>query len=314
MSTPVGGLAEGRRRLDTVYDHLSNPYVLLVLTVGPALTLFVFINILPIAWAIYAGFFEIPLFSPEWTWTGLGNYVEVFEKSTFWVALYRSIVFAGGSVVLQLVVGTAVALLINEHFTFKSAVRAIVLVPYTIPTAVLAFLTLWMLNSQYGIVNQLLVQTGLIAQYTPWFASEGLAMLVLILVNSWKFSIFVTLMVLAKLQSIPDDLYEAADVIGANAYQKFRDITLPNLKGVIFIVLLLRGVWMFNKFDIIWILTKGGPGNSTETAAIFAYKTAMIDNQLGQGAAISVVLFVILAVVAIIYFIVLKPSEEVRVE
>jgi multiple sugar transport system permease protein len=175
-------------------------------------------------------------------------------------------------------------------------------------------MALWMGNAQWGVINALLQDFGLIDEYIPWFASLDLTMLAVILTNSWKFAIFVTIMVLARLQSIPEGYYEAARMSGATTYQQFRDITLPNLKNVILIVLLLRGVWMFNKFDIIWVLTNGGPGDRTTTAPIFAYMRAFLDYSLGEAAAISTVLFSFLAVVAAIYFWYFEPHKEVRVQ
>jgi multiple sugar transport system permease protein len=296
------------------YDVLSDKRVMMVLTIVPATLLFIFINVVPIGWAIAGGFFEIPAFSPTWDWAGLSNYQQILTNGEFWTTIRRSIVFAGGSVGLQLVVGTGFALLLNRSFRGSTFVRAIMMLPYLIPTAILGFIALWMGNSQFGIINQVLVNLGLITEKFPWYGNEATAMIAVILTNSWKFSIFVTIMVLARLQSIPSGLYEAAKVMGATPFERFRDITLPNLKGVIFIVLLLRGIWMFNKFDIIYVLTRGGPRGITTTAPIYAYKVAFNQLQLGRAAAISTLLFVMLIAGAIIYFRVLEPEQEVRVE
>ncbi|SFL68755.1 multiple sugar transport system permease protein [Halogranum rubrum] len=299
---------------DTLVEFLSRKRVLMALTLLPALSLFVIMIVVPVVWTIAASFNSISAFSPEWTWVGLENYRVVLSDPQFGTVLSRSIYFATGSVLLQLVLGTGIALLINRSFKLNSVARAVVMLPYLIPTAIVAYLALWMLNSQWGIINQLLVQAGLINQHIAWLGSPELAMLIIILVNSWKFSIFVTIMVLARLQGIPTGFYEAAQMAGASRFQQFRDITLPNLKGVIFIVLLLRGVWMFNKFDIIWILTGGGPINVTTTAPIYAYKTAFNQYALGRSAAISTILFGMLSVVAALYFYRFDPSKEVRVE
>lgn len=304
-------LFEARQR---VFYFLSDNRVLGGLTLGPVLALFTFINLLPVGWAVTAGFFEISAFSPVWEWNGFENHVTVLTDPEFWIVLWRSVIFAGGSVAVQLPIGIGLALLVNRSFRGDTLVRALVMLPYLVPTVIIGFVSLWMANSQYGIINQLLLAMGLIDEFVPWYGNIDVAMIAVILTNSWKFTIFVTIMVLARLQGIPDDIYEAAEVMGATTYQKFRDITLPNLKGVIFIVLLLRGVLMFNKFDIIWVLTSGGPQRSTTTAPIFMYKTAFQEAQLGKAAAISTLLFVMLAAAAIVYFVVLEPAREVRVE
>jgi len=303
-----------RRSRDFTYEVLSKRYVLIAITVLPVLSLFLFVNVLPIIWAIVAGVFEISLFDPTWKFVGMENYTNTLTDPDFWASFRRSLVFAGGSVALQLTVGTAIALLINKSFRFSKSIRAIVMTPYLIPTAILGFLALWMGNSQFGIINWSLIELGVISSPIPWFGSIDLAMFAVILVNSWKFQIFVTIMVLARLQTIPDGFYEAAELAGASGYEKFRDITLPNLKGVIFIVLLLRGIWMFNKFDIIFVLTQGGPGDATSTAPIYAYDVAFQSYSLGRSAAVSTILFIMLFAFALVYFWKLQPAKEVRTE
>jgi multiple sugar transport system permease protein len=298
----------------SAYEFLSRRYVLAVLTIVPATVLFLFVNVVPIVWAVVGSFYEIPAFSPVWSWAGLDNYASILRNPEFYATLRRSIVFALGSVAVQLVLGTAVALLLNRSFRGSTLARAIMMLPYLIPTAVLGFIALWMGNSQFGIINQILVQFGLIAEKFPWYGNTDTAMIAVVLTSSWKFTMFVTIMVLARLQSIPEGLYEAAAVMGATGFERFRDITLPNLKGVIFIVVLLRGVWMFNKFDIIYVLTRGGPREVTTTVPIYAYKVAFNQLSLGRAAAISTLLFVMLVGVAFLYFRVLEPEQEVRVE
>lgn len=297
-----------------LYNSLSRKWVFIALTVVPALALFAFVNLLPMLWAFSASFFSIGAFSPEWEWVGLENFGVLLNEGEFWSSLWRSIIFAGGSVALQVTLGTGLALLLNRDFRFKRVVRAIALLPYIVPTAVLSFIALWIGNSRYGILNQILSRVGLIDRFVAWYGLPELAMLSVITTSSWKFTIFVTIIVLARLQSIPSSLYEAAMISGASRYRRFVDITLPNLKGVLFIVILLRGVWMFNKFDIVFILTNGGPRSRTLIASIYAYRTAFAEYNLGMAAAISTMLFLILLGAAVVYFYYFEPSQEVRVE
>jgi multiple sugar transport system permease protein len=288
---------------------------MILLTTVPVIALFTFVNLIPILWGIITSLFDIPLYSSwDWTWVGIENYTEAFSDGLFWTAFENSIIFAIGSVALQLVVGIGLALLVSRSLKFGNVIRAIVFLPYLIPTAVVAFLGLWLANSQYGIANHIAVNLGLLESPIGWYGSPDFAMLAVIVTSSWKYTIFVTMMVLARLQGIPDSFYEAATMAGANAYQKFRDITLPNIKGVIFIVLLLRGIWMFNKFDIIWILTSGGPGTETLTLPIYAYRVAFSSSDLSGATTVSTILFALLLIVAALYFHFLRPSEGVRVE
>lgn len=303
-----------QRVRDGTFSVLSNKWVLVALTVVPVLVLFTLVIVVPVAWTVWTSFHEIPIFSPTWQWVGLEHFTSLPQDEAFRQALFRSSLFAGGSVAFQLVTGTLLALALNRSFKYVGLVRALAMLPYLIPTAVLGFIGLWMGNSQWGIINSLLTRIGLIEAPIAWYGNPDLAMIAVILTSSWKFTIFVTIMVLARLQSIPDGYYEAAQMAGATAYQRFRDITLPNLKGVIFIVLLLRGIWMFNKFDIIWVLTEGGPGSSTTTAPIHVYQVAFDSTNLGEAAALSTALFGMLVVGAMLYFYFLSPEEEVRVE
>lgn len=321
MSYPETRKTGTRKRiysyLESVEDFLSKRWVMASLTVIPAATLFLLIVALPILWAIIASFYEIPSFSPVWQWTGIDNYQFIFQDSLFFESLGRNLVWAGGTAFLNTTLGISVALLLNRKFKFKQIAVTIAFLPYLIPTAFLAYFALWMTNQQWGVINQILLMLGIVSSdgMIAFFSgNQTLAMLSMIVTHSWRYSIFVAILVLARLQSIPDDLYESAQMSGATMYQQFRDITLPNIKNVLFIVLLLRSVWNFNQFDIIWVLTKGGPGKATTTLPVYAYEQAFLYNSLGLASAVSVVLFVFLSVVAIIYFKVAEPSKEIRVE
>lgn len=306
--------SRARELRDETFEFLSKKRVMAALTILPPMLLFTFVNLVPIVGVIGASFFNINAFSNEWTWNGLANFETLLVNDSFYASLSRSVVYAGGSVLIQVAFGTTLALLLNRSFKFVNLARTFAILPYLIPNAVIGFMALWMLNSQWGIVTQLLVQTGITETSVSFFGDQTTAMVAAILTSSWKDSIFVTVMVLARLQAIPESYYEAAKMSGATAYQRFRDVTLPNLKGVFFIVLLLRAVWMFNTFDYIWVLTQGGPRGATTTAPIYAYNVAFGTSRLGIAAAVSTVLFVIMVVAAVLYFRILEPSEEVRAE
>lgn len=314
MSMTNAYRSRARELRDESYEFLSKRSVMAALTILPPMLLFTFVNLIPILGIIGGAFFNINAFSNEWTWAGLGNFQSLLGNGAFYDSLNRSVVYASGSVLIQVIFGTGLALLLNRSFKFVNLARTFAILPYLIPNAVIGFMALWMLNTQWGIVNQLIIQIGLVNEPVAFFGGTDTTMLSVILTSSWKDSIFVTVMVLARLQAIPSTYYEAAKMSGATAYQRFRDITLPNLKGVFFIVLLLRAVWMFNTFDYIWVLTQGGPRGSTTTAPIYAYNVAFSSNLLGMAAAVSTVLFSMMVVVAILYFYILEPSQEVQAE
>jgi multiple sugar transport system permease protein len=300
---------------DRVGDLLENEVVLGYGSLAPVMILFLFIAVLPIAWALTGSFFSINAFNPVWNWNGINNYQHLFFQDEFyWVAFGKSVVFGFGSVALQLVVGVAIALLLQKKFKGNAVARAVVLLPYLIPVIVVGLVFVWMFNPEYGALNLIPMQLGLIDEPINYLGDTNMAMYAIITAASWKWAIFVVMMTLARREAIPEGYYDAARANGANAWQRFRDITLPNLKGMIILVVLLRGIWMFNKFDIIWIMTRGGPSQSTTTLPIYAYRVAFSQWQLGESLAIASTLFGTLVVGAVVYFYRFNPAEEVRVE
>jgi len=326
MSTESdGGLSRvGRLGRSFVTVTSENERVLGIVTMVPLLVLFTISAVLPILWALYASFHEIPAFNPEWEFVGFENYVTILNPSTLFdlstyltpsdglhYSLFISTAYAGGTTIVMLVLGVAIALLINRSFAGISFVRMVVLAPYLLPTVVVALLFLFM-GAQFGLFNDILLRVNVFQEPTPLFTQMPFAFIGVILASIWKFTLFVVLMTLARLQSIPGSYYEAAKISGAGPWRRFWDITYPQLKNIILIVLLLRGVWMFTKFDIVWLLTSGGPNEATNVLTVFAYERAFVDFKLGEASAIATIGFVILAIVAIIYFWKLSPSEEVR--
>ena len=284
-------------------------------SLSPVMLLFVFVAVLPIAWALAGSFFSINAFNPVWNWTGLANYEHIFlQDSFYWTAAGKSVVFGFGSVALQIVLGVAFALILQRSFRGNAFARAVVLLPYLVPVIVVGLVFQWMMNPNYGVFNLLGTRLGILNESINFLGNSDIAMYAIIVAASWKWSIFVVMMTLARLEAIPSGYYDAARVNGANAWQRFRDITLPNLKGMIVLVVLLRGIWMFNKFDIVWIMTRGGPSGATTTLPVYAYKVAFNQWHLGESLAIASTLFLTLVIGAAVYFGKFNPEQEVRVE
>lgn len=298
--------------IDQLYEFLSRRRVMIGYTVAPALILFVLINLVPIMWAMAASFFQISVLSPSWDWVGLTNYATAISDSAFSWSLWVAFVFTIGSLALQLTIGIGIGILLARDFKFASIIRSFAFLPFFVPTAVLALMTLWMTNTSYGIVNYTLIDLGVIEEPVAFFGDASYALYSVIVVNGWKQIVLVAVLVVARLQGIPDSQYEAAKLFGANRWQLFRDVTMPKLRNVLFIIIFLRSIWEFLKFDVPYLLTRGGPNDATLMPAIHAYEQALQQFAIGEAAAISVILFLILVVGAIGYFHFLEPSKEVR--
>lgn len=299
---------------DRIYRFLSTKKSFGSITVLPVLLLLTLVFVFPILWALAASFHQIGTLDPVWEWVGLENYVTlVFEDQFFRYTLWLSVVFAVSSIAIQTIFGVLFAVLLNRDFPFKKGVLSVVFLPFLIPTALFSYGVIFMLESRGGVVNWFLVNIGLIEDTIGFLGHSDFALWTVVLANSWKYIAFVTIMVYARLQSIPEDHYEAARMFGANVWRQFWDVTLPNIKGVLFIVVLINGLWMFFKFDVIYIITSGGPASSTEISVVYAYKMAFESNNLGMATAMSVVLFLVVILVAIPYFYFAEPDKEVEV-
>jgi multiple sugar transport system permease protein len=268
---------------------------------APSLGLLAAFAIYPLISALWLSLHERHIFSRDSTFVGLANFTELAGSDAFWSAVVNSFVFSIATVVLQLVVGIATALMLHRRFAGRAFVRGLVLFPLVLPTIVAVLIWKWMLNDLYGVVNTMLAALGITDQPPVWLGAPGVAMATVIVLNVWMFFPFVTVNVLARLQMIAADLLEAARVDGAGAIQRFRHVVLPELWSTIGLVLVIRSIWMFNKFDSVWLLTGGGPLGTTETLPLLAYRRAFSDYELGMGAAVSTAIFLILAALAWIY-------------
>jgi multiple sugar transport system permease protein len=266
------------------------------LFVAPSLVLLFAFTAYPLASSLWLSLQEVQVFSNVQEFVGLKNYSELLSSGDFWRSLWKGLVFSVATVVLQLLAGIGTALLLNNAFAGRALVRGLILFPFVVPTIVAILIWKWMLNDLYGIVNLFLLKTGAVHEGIAWLGSPELAMATVIVVNVWMFFPFITIQVLARLQVIPVELYEAARVDGAGSLQRFWYVVLPELRSTILLVVFIRGLWMFNKFDTIWLLTQGGPVGRTQTLPILAYLKAFQEYQLGAGAAASACIFMLLAV------------------
>ena len=279
---------------------MKNKKALIIGFLLPGVLLTLIGIILPLLYAIYLSFFKLESFVGVPKFIGLKSYVELFYDPRFWNATLNGLLYSFATIALQVVLGIAFAMILNESFRGKSFVRGVLILPYILPTVVVTLVWAWMLDGNVGLITVFLHRFGLPA--IDWMSSPALAMATVIFVSTWTWTPFVTVCFLAALQTVPEDLYGAARVDGTSARQRFFYITIPFVKPILVVVILLRGIWMFNKFDIIWLLTKGGPIESTEHIPVLAYIKAFTLFDIGGGAAVATLGFVFLSILVWVYF------------
>lgn len=237
------------------------------------------------------------------------NYQFIVTDDKFWSSMKTTMVFTILSVSLVMLLGTSIALLLNRDFKGKNFIRALMLVPWAIPSVVNGLIWLWILNPSYGALNGLLSQLGIIDEYIIWLGDKNWAMFWVIIAEAWKETPFIMLMILAALQSIPKDLYEAAKVDGAGRFQTLFKITLPIIRPTHFIALTLRTIWAMKSFDLIYTLTSGGPGEATSVIGYYTYQKAFVSMNLGRGSAAAWIMTVIMMGLTVIYQRALMKEE-----
>lgn len=266
----------------------------------PAIILLSFVTIYPLVYVFYLSFHRRLLIFDISRFIGFGNYVFLVEDARFWNAFGNTVYFTAASVSLELLFGLGMAILLNRQFRCRGAVRAVVLIPWAIPTVVSARMWEWIYNTDFGVLNYLL------GTKINWLGSPLWALNAAIFMDVWKTTPFVTVLLMAGLQVIPRELYQAARVDGAGDWAVFRKITLPLLKPVILIVLIFRTLDAFRVFDAVYVLTGGGPANTTETLSIYAYKILFQTLQFGYGSTLSVIVFLCTGFMSIFYIRVLS--------
>jgi multiple sugar transport system permease protein len=268
----------------------------------PALLLVICLVAYPFFMAIYFSLSDYWVGAPG-EFVGLENFRQIFGNEVFHRTVYNSFVFTSIAVVLKAVLGIWLAMLMFRTMRFKRLIRGAVLLPWVIPTALSTLAWWWMFDSLYSVVNWTGIRLGLIAAPGPnWLGMTNYAMTAVIAVNVWRGLPFFAIIVLAGLVSIPREYYEAAEVDGAGSWGRFRHVTLPLLKPVLAVVILFSTIFTFADFNIVQVLTRGGPVNTTHLFATLAYNTGLQGGNLGQGAAISLFLFPMLAAVVFLQF------------
>jgi multiple sugar transport system permease protein len=279
-------------------------------TLAPSIALLLLLSVVPTITVFATAMQRVGLGELSGPWVGFDNFAWALESRQFWRALWNTFVWVFGSVAIEMVLGLAIALLLHQSFMGRGVARAILLAPYLVPTIVAVLVWRYMFHDIVGILNAFLMDLGLIDRPLQWLSSTRWAMVSVIVVGVWKFFPFVVLAILGILQSIPQEQYEAARIDGASAFQQFWRITLPYVMPVFILTALLRTIWTFHKFEIIYLLTGGGPLDATTTLPILVYQKGFVDFELGRAAAIAILTFLILAVLIASYFLLMRRAED----
>jgi multiple sugar transport system permease protein len=255
----------------------------------------------PVIYNIWISFTDANLLKKVTNFIGFDNYKRLFASTVFPKYLWNTVVWTVFSVAGQMLLGFGIALLINRQMRFGTALRSFLLIPYVVPAVALALVAKWVLNGDYGILSSWLQNLGLIAYRQSPLALIGGAMTSLIIINTWRSYPFPMLIYWAALKGIDRELYEAASVDGAGRFQQFWHITLPHLKGTTIVLLVLRIVWTATYFDLIWMITGGGPAGSTMHLPIMIYQASFGTFQVGYASSISVILGIFLCICIVFY-------------
>ena len=284
------------------------PFVLLV----PALASIGAISVYPVLLGLWLSFRDTTLASPTDTFIGLGNYRQIVSDGQFWNAWIHTIQFTSASTLLETSLGLMIALVLTERFRGRGIVRAAMLVPWAIPTVVTSKMFGWLFDGQNGIVNYLLRSVGLLQHNVNWYGSPDFALATIIIADVWKTTPFMALLLLAGLQTIPDSLAEASVIDGANAWQRFWYVRLPLLTPTLLIASMFRALDAFRIFDLVYVLTGGGPADATEVLSTFTYKNLFSALQVGYGSTLSTIMFITEMVIAAIFGVfLLRKMREV---
>ena len=297
--------------MHSVPPSLEKRYAMIgAVLIAPTVLVFCAVILYPLISAIYLSLFSIYTPTLAGEWVGVDNYGALLASGDFWNAVLNTLIWTVGTLTLQLVCGVAVALLLNQSIVFQSLARSLILFPYFLSTVVAVLVWRWLFNDLYGILNHVLLIAGLIDAPVNWLGQMPNAMISIILVGAWKYFPFVVIAVLARLQSIPEQLYEAATIDGAGPFQRFTDITLPQLRDVLVVVVLLRAIWDFKEFDLIYLMTGGGPVKATQTLSLLVYEEAFRLNRMGMASTYAVAMMLVLLGFTLVYLRQTNRIEE----
>jgi multiple sugar transport system permease protein len=288
--------------------RLSDTQVALLL-IAPAFALLVTVILYPLLNSMYIGLLDKSLIYGGDEFVGLQNVMQVL-RSDFLSILTNTLVFTIGATLLPFVIGFGVALILNGPIRGRGVWRGAFLMPWLVPSVIVSFLWLWIFNANYGVLNGILRNLGVVETNVNWLSNGTSAMMAVTIAKTWQTFPWIAVMILAALQTIPRELYEAAAISGANAWQSFRYVTVPHLRGVSSIVILLSLIWNFQHFETIYVMTQGGPAKATTTFSVAVYQAAFQAFDLGKAGALGILWMALLSLVVLVYLRFGMADEE----
>jgi multiple sugar transport system permease protein len=271
-----------------------------ILWVGPAFLYLAFFIVYPFFMSIYLSLSSARVGSPDWHYIGFTNFQRLFEDPVFWQTVRNSFVFTFGSELIRLLIGLPLAFALNRPFKGKRLVQGLILIPFVIPIALSSLAWKWMFDSLYSVINWMLMTVGLIEYPWQWLGEPGLAMIAVIVMNVWRGFPFSAVILLAGLTAVPVEVIEAAKIDGAGPLRRFFYVVAPIVRPILFVGLLYSVVFSFTDFSAVWLLTQGGPYNTTHVFGTYAYNIGINAGDIGQGAAITLFMFPLLAIFVVL--------------
>lgn len=285
----------------------ATPYGFLL----PALLVTALVILFPVLQTAWYSLHEYVLYDPDnFRFVGLRNFATALSDEVFWIALLNSAIWVSGIVFLQLLLGLGAALLLNQSFWWRGMARALVIIPWALPSVIIGLMWTWIYDFNLGVFNDILLRLGLISAPHPWLAQPSTALACIMLALVWQGFPFFTVTILAGLQTVPGELYEAAEIDGASPWRQFLHVTLPSIAGIVTTAVLLRIIWVANSLDVILVMTGGGPGYATHTLPLYAFLRAYTGMEFGYAASLSLMLTAIL--LGIVWLYVRRQAGEME--
>jgi multiple sugar transport system permease protein len=282
-----------------------------ILFLAPALVVTAAVVVFPVIQTIALSFTNYVIYDPDsLRFTGLGNFRAMLNDEVFWISLWHSAIWIIGVVALQFLLGLGTALLLNESFWWRGLARALIVIPWALPSVIIGLMWTWMYDFNVGVINDILIRIGVLSAPLAWLARPDTALGAIMLALVWQGFPFFAVTILSGLQTVPSELYEAAEVDGATRWQRLSNVTLPSIADVIATAVLLRTIWVANSLDVILVTTGGGPGYATHTLPLYAFLRAYSGMEFGYGATLALVLTVLLF--ALVWLYVKRASRDLE--